>query len=236
MAASLVLPVLPVPRAHATGLPPVTQPDAVTVTIDSREAHLDLAANDVDREGEPVRFGGTDRNIPGVGIIDNTKTDGPQDVVVFASTFPRPGDTSPVVPGTYQVTTFMNDGTGSSTSTLTITVLPSVGDAVSLSNKRRPGRVVVRNDNAVPVELLWGAEGRKRADGRMVVPAHASRTIRIERKSLVTVVLAGSEFAVGVRRHLRAPTDGTALPPGVQQGHGLFQVVLTKWVQRATAA
>jgi hypothetical protein len=225
---------LPASPAQAIGLPPVTQPDAVTVTIDSREVHLNLAANDVDPEGEPVQFGGTDRNIPGVGIIDNTRTGGPQDVVVFASTFPRPGDTSTVVPGVYQLQTFMNDGTSTSASTLTITVLPSPGDAVSLTNKRRPGHVVVHNDNATPVQLLWGAEGRKRADGRVDVPAHGSRTIRVERKSLVTVVLAGSEYAVGVRRHLKAPTDGTALPPGVEQGHGLFQVVLTKWVRRAT--
>jgi hypothetical protein len=225
-----------VPPAHASGLPPVTQPDAVTVTIDSREAHLNLAANDSDPEGDPVVFGGIDHNIPGVGIIDNTKTGGPQDVVVFASTFPRPGDTSPVMPGVYQVKTFMNDGTGTSASTLTITVLPSPGDAVTVTKKMRPGRVVVRNDNDTAIRFLWGAEDRRRADGSVDVPAHGARTIRVYRKSVVTVVLAGTEYAVGVKRHLKVPRDGTALPPGVAPGHGVFEAYVVRWVRKAIGA
>jgi hypothetical protein len=230
-AAAVVLPVSP---AHASGLPPVTQPDAVTVTIDSREVHIDLAANDYDPEGEAVVYGGTDRNIPGVGIIDNTKRGGPQDVVVFASTFPRPGDTSPVVPGVYQVKTFMNDGSGTSASTLTITVLPSPGDAVVLTKKRRPGQVIVRNGNDVGVRFYWGAEGRRRADGFVDIPAHGAAKIQVLRRSLVTVVLAGNEYAVDARRHFKVPQDGTALPPGVEHGHGLLDIGLTKWVRRVT--
>jgi hypothetical protein len=234
LAVAVAAVVLPVSPAHASGLPPVTQPDAVTVTIDGREAHLDLGANDVDPEGEPVQFGGTDRHIPGVGIIDNTKTGGPQDVVVFASTFPRPGDTSPVMPGVYQVTTFMNDGTSTSASTLTITVLPSPGDAVELTKKRHRGQVVVHNDNAAAVRFYWGAEGRRRADGIVDIPAHGSRRIEVLRKSLVILVVAGSDFAIDVRRHFKVPHDGTALPPGVEPGHGLFEVRRTRWVRRAT--
>lgn len=230
-AAVVLLPLSPV---HASGQPPVCQPDAVTVTIDSREAHLDLGANDVDPEGDQVVYAGTDRNIPGVGIVDNTKTGGPQDIVVFASTFPRPGDTSTVVPGTYQVKTFMNDGSNLAASTLTITVLPSPGDLVDVTRKK-PGTVRVVNSNDVAVQFLWGAEGRKRADGRVDIPAHASRTIQIERRSLVTVVLAGSDYAVGIKRHLRPPTNGSALPPGVEHGHGVFEAYTVKWVRRAIA-
>jgi hypothetical protein len=219
--------------AHATGQVPVCQPDAVTVTIDSREAHLNLSANDFDAEGDPLSYAGTDRNIPGVGIIDNTKTGGPQDLVVFASTFPRPGDTSAVVPGTYEVKTFMSDGSNLAASTLTITVLPSPGDAVQLTRKKRPGRVLVHNDNDVAISFLWGAEKHKRADGRVTVPPHASRAIRIERRSLVTVVLAGTEYALGIRRHLRPPRDGSELPPGFEQGHSIFEAWDTHWVKKA---
>jgi hypothetical protein len=83
---------------------------------------------------------------------------------------------------------------------------------------------------------VWGAEGRHRADGSVDVPAHGARTITVLRKSVVTVVLAGTDRAVGVRRHLKAPRDGTALPPGVEPGHGPFQAILTRWVQRTIGA
>jgi hypothetical protein len=232
LVASLSVGVTP---AHATGQRPVTQPDAVTVTIDSREVHIDLAANDVDPEGDRIVYYGTDRNINGVDIVDNSRG-GRQDVVVFASTVPRPGDTSPVQPGVYQVTTYMNDGTTSSASTLTITVLPSPGALVSLTKKGRPGKVVVRNDNAAPVQFLWGAETRRRPDGMVEIPAHGAKTIEVLRKSLVTLVLIGSEYAVGFERHLRPPRDGTALPPGLEHGHGIFQATDTKWVRRAIKA
>ncbi len=219
--------------AQATGQIPVCQPDAVTVTIDGREAHLNLSANDFDAEGDQLHYVGTDGSDPhGVRIIDNSRG-GPQDVVVFASTFPKPGDPVPPTPGTYQVVTYIRENTGGCSSILTITVLPSPGDSVHLTEKKRPGRVVVRNDNEVAISFLWGAEKRKRADGRVTVPAHASRTIRIERRSLVTVVLAGTEYALGIKRHLRPPRDGSELPPGLEHGHGIFQIFDTRWVKRA---
>jgi hypothetical protein len=218
--------------AVASGGPPVTQPDAVTVTIDSREVHLDLAANDVDPEGDRISYVGTDRNIDGVGIVDDSRG-GRQDVVVYATTIPRPGDTAPIRPGVYQVTTYMNDGTSIAASTLTITVLASPGDAVNLTKKGRPGKMVVRNDNAASVRFLWGAETRRHPDGMVEIPAHGSVTIEVLRKSLVTLVLAGAEYAVGFERHLKPPRDGTALPPGLEHGHGLLQAMDAKWVRRA---
>lgn len=219
--------------AHASGYPPITQPDAVTVTIDGREAHLDLAANDVDPEGESVRFAGTDGNLPhGVRIVDGSKGT-LQDTVVFASAFPGPTDPLPPTPGTYQVRTYMSDGSSLTASILTITVLPSPGDAVHLTKKHRPGRVVVHNDNDTAIRFVWGAQDHQRADGRVDVPAHGSRKVMIQRRSVITVVLAGPEFAIGIERHLRPPRDGTALPPGLEHGTDVFHARLTKWVQKA---
>ena len=115
-------------------------------------------------------------------------------------------------------------------------MLPSPGDAVTVTKKKRPGRVVVRNDNDTAVRFLWGAEGKRHADGTVDIPAHASRRIRVYRKSVVTVVLAGSEYAVGVRRHLKVPRDGTALPPGVAHGHAVFEAYVVPWVRKAIGA
>jgi hypothetical protein len=223
---------LPVSPAHASGQPPVPQPDAVSVTINSREVHIDLGANDYDPEGERVVFGGTDGILPsGVGILADRK----DVVVVYASSFPTPGGTTGATPGTYAVTTYVHDGTNLVASTLTITVLPSPGDLVEVV-AQKPGRVRVLNGNDVPVRFFWGAEGHKHPDGRVDVPAHASRTIRIERRSLVTVVLAGAEYAIGIERHLQPPTNGSALPPGVEHGHSEFQAVGVKWVRKVIGA
>jgi hypothetical protein len=219
--------------ARASGQPPVCQPDAVTVSIDSREAHLNLSANDSDPEGDALQYAGTDGSDPhGVLIIDNSRG-GPQDVVVVATTIPGRTDPLPPTPGTYPVQTYIRDGTLGCSSTLTITVLPSPGDAVHVTKKKQPGRVLVHNDNDVTIQFVWGAEKHKRADGRVTVPPHASRTIRIERRSLATVVLAGTEYAVGIQRHLRPPRDGSELPAGIEQGHGIFQVYDTRWVKKA---
>jgi hypothetical protein len=78
--------------------------------------------------------------------------------------------------------------------------------------------VVVRNDNDGPVRFYWGAEGRRRADGFVDIPANGARKIKVLRRSPVTVVLAGTDYAVDVHRHLRVPHDGSALPPGVEHG------------------
>jgi hypothetical protein len=226
VAAAAVL--LPVSPAHASGLPPVPQPDAVTVTIDSREVHIDVAANDYDPEGEKIVFAGTDGVLPpGVGILADRK-----DVLVYASSFPAPGGTTGATPGTYVVKTYVHDGINLAATTLTLTVLPSPGDVVDVATKR-PGRVRVLNGNDVPIRFMWGAEGHKHPDGRVDVPAHSSRTIRIERRSLVTVVLAGTDFALGIERHLQPPRNGTALPPGVAPGHDTFAVYNVKWVRKA---
>ena len=142
VAAALVITASP---ARASGGPPVTQPDAVTVRIDSRAAHLDLGANDTDPDGDPLVFAGVDQPVPGIGIVDNSKTGGRQDVLVFASTLPRPGDAAPVAPGTYVVKTYISDGSNLAASTLAITVLPALKDSVTLTPRKRPGRAVVHN-------------------------------------------------------------------------------------------
>jgi hypothetical protein len=227
--------VVPAPASLASGLPPRTQPDAVTVRIDGREAHLDLGANDVDPEGDPLSFAGVDTadaHIPGVGIVDNTRTGGPQDVVVFASTIPRPGDTSAVVAGTYTVRTYMYDGSNLAASTLTIVVLPPLQDHVSVERKR-PGRAVVHNDLDTPIRFMWGAQDHKRADGRVDIPAHSSRSIDVERRSLLTLVLADGDYGLGSARHLRPPRDGSALDPGLPDGFDLLHASLTHWVRKA---
>ena len=218
LAASAVL--LPAVPAHASGLPPVTQPDAVTVTIASRGVHVNVAANDYDPEGERIVFAGTDGILPaGVGVLSDRK-----DVLVYAS--------DGAVPGVYYVRTYVHDGNNLSPSTLTITVLPSPGDLVEVV-ARRPGRVRVLNGNSVPIRFLWGAEGHKHADGRVDVPAYGSKTIRIQRRSLMTVVLTSADFALGIERGLQPPTNGSALPPGIAKGHGVIQASLTHWVKKA---
>jgi hypothetical protein len=223
------------PPAHASGSPPVTQPDAVTVMIDSRDVPIDLAANDVDPEGDFVWFGGTEGTIPGVRVMSHSATGADQDVTVHAWGDPRESpDGFGAVPGTYQIRTAMHDG-GSSIvlTTLTITLLPPLGDAVSLTKNRRPGRVLVHNDNDTAVRFLWGADHHRRADGAVDVPAHSSVRIEVRRRSVVTLVLAGAEFDVGLQRHLEPPRGGGALPPGVEPGLEHFDVSDTKWVQRA---
>jgi len=229
--AALVTAALPPSPAHASGLPAQTQPDAVTVMIDSRAVHVDLGANDVDPEGDPVFYVGTDRNIPGVGILDTTGDDGRQDIAIFASTLPRPGDTSAVAPGVYRLTAYQSDGSNISAAALTITVLPSPGDAVEVVAKQ-PGRIRVRNDNDFAVRYYWGADGHKHPDGRADIAPHSSRTIRVERRSVVTVVLAGADYALGVERHLRPPRDGSAKPPGVSPTFGPFELPTVHWVRK----
>ena len=65
-ASALVLPAAP---AQASGLPPVTQPDAVSVTVGSRGVHVNVTANDYDPESEKLFFAGTDGILPyGVGL------------------------------------------------------------------------------------------------------------------------------------------------------------------------
>jgi hypothetical protein len=224
---------LPAPGAHASGQPPVTRPDAVTVSVDSRPMVVDLTANDTDPEGDPLFYCGTSDDTPvpnGVGVVAGKKG-----TEVYASSFPGPGQTSGAAPGTYVVDAVVCDVTSQMRSLLTITVLPSPGDAVDVARKR-PGRVRIANGNDVPIRFFWGAEDHKHPDGRVDVPAHGTRTIHIERRSLVTVVLAGSDYAVGIERHLRPPTDGTALPPGVEHGHDVFGAYATRWVRRVLGA
>jgi hypothetical protein len=227
-AAAMVLPASP---AQASGLPPVTRPDAVTVTINSRVVVVNLTANDTDPEGDRLYSCGTTTTRPqGVGILE-----GNRNTQIYASTFPGPTDSAGASPGTYVVGTVVCDDTSVVPSTLTITVLPSPGDFVDITRKR-PGKLRVFNGNDTAVQYLWGAEGRKRADGRVDIPAHASKTIRIQRRSLFTLVLAGGEYAVGVERHLRPPTDGSALPPGVEHGHTEFHSYTVKWLMNAIGA
>jgi hypothetical protein len=223
--------VLPAAPAHATGLPPVTQPDAVTVTIDSRPVQVDLTANDVDPEGDRLYFCGTTGTLPqGVRILGGGRL-----TTIGASTLPGPGDTTGASPGTYIVDTIVCDDTSYVRTQLTITVLASPADSVTVT-AGRPGRARVRNDNDVPIRFLWGAEDHKHADGRVDVPAHAARTIRIERRSLLTLVLAGRDYGIGFARHLRPPRGGTALPPGLSHGSDVLHASLTPWVNKAVGA
>lgn len=210
--------------AAAAGDPPVTQPDAVTLTIESAWAHVDLAANDVDPEGDRMLYGGTTSPVPsGVGIV--SAKDDLTDVYAVTG----------AVPGRYDVGTVVCDGVNCSPSTLTITVLPSPATAMTFEKKVRRGLALVSNNNDYAVRFYWGAEHRKRPDGFVDVPAHTSQTIRIYRKSLVTLAVVGTEYAIGVKRGLKVKRDGTALAPGLDPGHGIPQARSVHWVrQRVT--
>jgi hypothetical protein len=147
----------------------------------------------------------------------------------------RQEDTTGAVPGTYETTMAVYDGSNVVYSKLTVTVLASPGDAVHLTKSKRAGRAVVHNDNDTAVRYVWGAVGHHHADGFVDLPAHSARRIEIRRRSVVTLVLAGAYFAVVLQRHLHPPRDGTALPPGVEPGLESSSIAVgsTRWVQRA---
>ena len=209
-------------RRARRGQPPVCQPDAVTVTIDSREAHLRPRGQRRRPRGRPDLVRRHRRQHPR-RRHHRQHQDGwpPGRRGVRVDLPPARRHLRRSMPGTYQVKTFMNDGRAPRPSTLTITVLPSPRRRRRADQEAAiPARSWSATTTPSPCAFYWGAEGRRRADGVVDIPAHATRTIEVLRKSLVIAIVAGSEFAIDIRRHFKMPRDGTALAPGVEHGHG----------------
>ena len=45
--------------------------------------------------------------------------------------------------------------------------------------------------------------------------------------------MAGTDYGIGLARHLRPPHDGSALPPGLPPHADVMHARLTKWVEKA---
>lgn len=179
--------------AHADEpAPPVAVPDTVTLWP-GQTTQLDLLANDSSPSGGDLalcRFPETDflsEKLPKV-IVSHSVAElladgpsGPGTVVVGTDARAR---------GTHVIDYYVCDRTHLVPATLTVVVREvRPVDVTKVRGKR--GRLKVTNHNDRPVRVWYGHPRAIRPDGKLRVPAGATRTIRVQRHKIMWAATIG---------------------------------------------
>ena len=197
----------------AESAPPVVVNDTVTL-YPGQAAAIDVLANDVSPSGADLalcRFPQTDflgSHLPSIVVTHDMAalggTSGPGTVLVGLM---------PDARGTHVIDYYVCDETHLTPAQLTVVVRP-VAPVEVRKVPGKPGRLRVTNHNDRPVRFCHAGRGAKRPDGRVRVPAGATRTVRVRRHRIDWVALIGSA---------PASVKGTALAsPGIA-GHGVVR-------------
>ena len=155
----------------ATGTPPVTHPDSVTIRAGEGTV-IDPVDNDADPDGDSLMVCRLGPDLPRA-LSQSSVRDG--DLLVAASKHAR---------GTYQLTYYACDASYLSAGTVTVTVKPPaptldivpVGDGL-------PGRVrLVNTYKHRAFHCVWGPLGAKHPEGRTTVKPRSTEVINVRER------------------------------------------------------
>jgi hypothetical protein len=161
--------VLAAPAAHAaTGSPPVTHPDEVTLHA-GEGVMIDAADNDGDPDGDALQVCRIGPDVPRV-LSHSFVEDG--DLVVVASRRAR---------GTYTLTYYVCDSSYLTPGTVTVHVKPPApGLEVIPIGDAPPGRLRIKNTfKHRTFHCTWGPLGEKLTEGKTTVRPRSSVVIRV---------------------------------------------------------
>jgi hypothetical protein len=171
---------------------PVAVADTVTIWPGQSE-QIDVLANDVSPSGDDLalcRFPEFDflnaTSIPGV-IVSHTG--------LFSDPSAGAGELTivsrPAARGTHVVDYYICDHTHLVPATLTVVVRDvEPVDVTKVKGKR--GRLQVTNHNDQSIRFWYGDRRALRPDGRVTVPAGATRVVRVQRYDIMWIALIGS--------------------------------------------
>lgn len=190
--AALGASLLVVAPAHADEpAPPLVVPDTLTMWP-GQGTIIDVLANDTSPSGDDLalcRFPEPDiftEKLPSVMVMQSPgilpdSTGGPGELLVGLA---------PRARGTHVIDYYVCDHTHLVPATLTVVVREvQPVDVTKVRGKR--GRLKVTNHNDRPVRVWYGHPRAIRPDGKLRVPAGATRTIRVQRHKIMWAAMIG---------------------------------------------
>ena len=185
LAAGVVSSVLVATPAFAEPAPPIAVDDSVSLYPGQLKA-VDVLANDSAPSGDSLalcRFPDpkfTDHVVALEGTLDGS--DRPGLVSVLSDDKAR---------GTTVVDYYICDTVHLTPAHLDVTALP-VSPVQVHKVAGKPGRLTVTNTNTVPVRFWYGDAKATHPDGKVTIPAGATKTVRVQRHRIIWVAFIGS--------------------------------------------
>jgi hypothetical protein len=151
----------------ATGSPPVTHPDTVTMHA-GEGVQVDLTDNDGDPEGDSLAVCRLGTDVP-KKLSHSFIADG--DLVLLASRSAH---------GTYSFTYYACDASYLSPGTVTVTVEPPAPTLEVIPIGAQPGRMkIVNTYDRRTFACEWRPEDQKKAEGHATVKPHSTVVVRV---------------------------------------------------------
>ncbi|MEP9365154.1 Ig-like domain-containing protein [Nocardioides sp. CN2-186] len=148
----------------------------------------------------------------------------PRAVVADASPMGAPAGTLLVMAlsqssGTFTVDYSVCSHTRVTPATLTVTIRTAAPVVVE-KVEDHPGRLRVTNENGQDIRFWYGSPRAARADGKITIPAHGTRVVRVQRHTIQWIALIGHRGLAGHGRVRDIELDGPALPTPHHGGLG----------------
>lgn len=160
--------------------PPVVVDDMVSL-YPGQMTELDVLANDSSPSGEDLALCRVPEPEFGKSVLAMPEGGDSGKVMLMASARAR---------GTHVVKYFVCDLHHLTPAKLTV-VIKAVQPVSVHKVAGKPGRLTVTNHNAAPVRFWFGSPRTSHPDGKVRIPAHGTRTVRVQRHRIVWFALIG---------------------------------------------
>jgi hypothetical protein len=116
------------------------------------------------------------------------------------------------------------------------TLTVAIRDVAPVDVAKAPGqrgKLTVTNENDQPIRFLFGDPRARRPDGKVVVPAHETVTVKVQRKRIVWIGVIGRDGIADYGRVHHIKLQGDPLPPPHGHTGGLragSDALIKRWV------